>query len=202
MRGRGALSPPTVRCGGSSAGTPHRFSKHAARRPCRSSSLIWHSPHINRHTHTPRLQAAVCCSKGHHTPGHIDRCPLLKVCALHGLLPCPRCTLMQRGVRHCYARGHHKVCTPAPTRTRPAAPPKGPHKRQCLRSPGPSHYPLMRSPHISLTPPVTKRRRPRTPPPPLSPTAALPQEVSDDGGMDVAHPLFGQGHGRATQEIT
>ena len=33
MRGRGALSPPTARCGGSSAGTPPRVSKHAARRP-------------------------------------------------------------------------------------------------------------------------------------------------------------------------
>ena len=148
-----------------------------------------------------RIPAAVSCSKGHHTPGHIDRRPLSKVCALHGLPPCPRCTLMQRGVRHCCARGHHKVCTPAPTRTTLAAPPEGPRKRQCLRSPGPSHYPLMRSPHISLTPPVTKRRRPTTPPPP-SPTAALPQEVSDNNGMGVARPLFGQGHGRATQEIT
>ena len=112
---------------------------------------------------------------------------------------CPRCTLMQRGVQHC-ARRHHKVCTPAPTRTRPAAPLEGPHKRRCLRSLGPSHYPLMRSPHIPLTPPVTKRRTPRTPPP--SPTATLPQEMSEDDGMDVARPLFGQVHGRATQEIT
>ena len=133
-----------------------------------------------------RIPTAICFSKGHHSPGHIDRRPLSKVCALHGLPPCPRCTLMQRGVRHCCARGHHKVCMPAPTRTRPAAPPEGPRKRQCLRSQGPSHYPMMRSPHVPLTPPVTKRRRPRTPPP--SPTAALPQEVSDNGGMNVARP--------------
>ena len=148
-----------------------------------------------------RIPAALCCSKGHHNPGHIDRCPLSKTCALHGLPPCPRCTLMQKGVRHCCARGHHKVCTPAPTRTRPAATPEGPRKCPCLRSLGPSHYPLMRSPDIPLTPSVTKRRGPRTPPPPSS-RAALPQEMSEDDGMDVACPLFGQGHGRATQEIT
>ena len=88
-----------------------------------------------------RIPTALCCSKGHHTPGHIDRRPLSKVCALHGLSPCPCCTLMQRGVRHCCARRHHKVCTPAPTRTKPAAPPEGPRKRQCLCSPGPSQSP-------------------------------------------------------------
>ena len=115
-----------------------------------------------------RIPAALCCSKGHHNPGHIDRRPLSKTCALHGLPPCPRRTLMQRGVRHCCARGHHKVCNPARTRIRPAAPPEGPRKRQCLRSPGPSHYPLVRSSHIPLTPPVPKRRRPKTPPPPIA----------------------------------
>ena len=90
-------------------------------------------------------------------PGAHDWRPLSKTCALHGLPPCPRCTRM----RGC-ARGHH----PAPTRTRPAATPEGPRKRQCLCSPGPSHYPLVRSPYIPLTPPVPKRRRPKRPPPP------------------------------------
>ena len=113
-----------------------------------------------------RIPAALCCSKAHHNPGHIDRHPLSKTCALHGLPLCPRCTLMQRGVRHCCARGHHKVCTPAPTRIKLAAPPEGPHKRQCMRSPGPLHYSPVRSPHITLTPLVPKRRRPKTPPPP------------------------------------
>ena len=38
--------------------------------------------------------------------------------------------------------------------------------------------------------------------PPPSPTAALPQGMSEDDGMEVARPLFRQGHGRATHEIT
>ena len=34
-----------------------------------------------------RISAAVCCSKGHHNPGHVDRRPQSKTCALHGLPP-------------------------------------------------------------------------------------------------------------------
>ena len=34
-----------------------------------------------------RIPAALCNSKGHHNLGHIDRRPLSKTCALHGL-PC------------------------------------------------------------------------------------------------------------------
>ena len=116
----------------------------------------------------PRIPAAVCCSKGHHTPGHIDRRPLSKVCALHGFPPCPRCTRMQRGVQHFCARGHHKVCTPAPTRTRPAAPPEGPRKRQCLRSAGSCHYSLMRSPHVRHTASHQAAETQYPPPPPSS----------------------------------
>ena len=44
MRGRGALSPPTDRCRGSSAGTPPSFLSTRPVDPCRSSSLIWHPP--------------------------------------------------------------------------------------------------------------------------------------------------------------
>ena len=55
--------------------------------------------------------AAMCCARGHHAPGYVDRRPLSKVCQAHGLPPCPRCSLMQRGVRHWCQRGHHKVNT-------------------------------------------------------------------------------------------
>ena len=60
MRGRGALSPPTVRCGGSSAGTPPSFSKQAARRLMQVFLFNMASPpphagtHI--HAHTQGLQ--------------------------------------------------------------------------------------------------------------------------------------------------
>ena len=56
------------------------------------------------------LSATVCCAKGHHALGYVDRRPLSKVCLAHGQPTCPRCTLMQRGVRHCCQRGH----TPPP----------------------------------------------------------------------------------------
>ena len=61
MRGRGALSPPTDRCGGSSTGTPPSFFSTRPVDPCRSSSLIWHSPaHTHAHTHIPS-----CCVPTH-----------------------------------------------------------------------------------------------------------------------------------------
>ena len=117
----------------------------------RIHSSVPQCPHTHTHTHT-----------------HTDRRPLSKVCALHGLLPC----LAAHSCRGAYGTGvpvgTRKVCTPAPARTRPRAPPDGPRKRQCLRCEGPSHYPLRRRPHIPLTPPVTKRGRPRNPPPPIA----------------------------------
>ena len=84
-----------------------------------------------------RLSSTTCCAKGHHQAGYIDRQPLSKVCAADGLRPCPRCMLLHRGVCHCCSWGLHKVCTPVPTRKRPAPPPVVHCKRPCPSQPGP-----------------------------------------------------------------
>ena len=149
-----------------------------------------------------RLSAAVCCAKGHHAPGYVDRSPLSKVCQVHGLPPCPRCTSMQRGVRHYCQRGHHKVNTPHKglgKRTAPA--PAGANKRPRLRSAAPAHSRMqLRSPHLPPTPPAPKRRRPKSPIPP-PPPAPRPQGMQvDDGDTAVVRILFFMAHGRKLLE--
>ena len=73
-------------------------------------------------------------------PGYVDHRPLSKVCQAHGLPPCPRCSLMQRGVRHCCQRGHHKVNTPHKgLAKRTALAPAGANKRPRLQSAAPAH---------------------------------------------------------------
>ena len=153
-----------------------------------------HPPHTptNAHTHI-RIHAL-----GHHADDHIARRPQLQLCPLHGLPPCPRCTLKQRGVRHCCQRGHHKVCTPVPARRkRPlAAHAQLPNKRPRLQGPARISTGLLRSPHQPPTPPAPKRRRPKTPPPP-SPPAPVPRGLEETVAEDVARPLFVTRHGRA-----
>ena len=151
-----------------------------------------------------RLSAAVCCAKGHHAPGYVDRRPLSKVCQTHGLLPCPRCTLMQRGVRHCCQRGHHKVNTPHKglgKRTAPA--PVGANKRPRLQSAALAHSRMHPgSPHLPPTPPAPKRRRLKPPIPP-SPPGPRPRGMQvDDDDTAVVRTLFFTGHGRASSEVT
>ena len=148
-------------------------------------------PKTHTHTHT-------------HTYTHLDRRPLSKTCALHGLPPCPRCTLMQRGVRHCCARGHHKVsqsvCTSTQTHqvSRTA--------RRPTQMPMPALPRLLTLPPDALTTCPTHAASPRTtetqvPPSPLA-DAPLLQGTPEDEGMNVARPLFRQGHRRAETEIT
>ena len=67
MRGRGALSPPTVRCGSSSAGTPPSFSKQAARRPMQVFLFNMASP---PHTHTHTLCKELPTHTHTHTYAH------------------------------------------------------------------------------------------------------------------------------------
>ena len=115
-----------------------------------------------------RLLAAVCCAKGHHALGYVDRRALSKVCQTHGLPPCPRRTLMQRGVRHCCQRGHHKVNTlHKGLGKRAARAPAGTNKRPRLQFAALAHSRMqLRSPHLPPTVPAPKRRRPKSPIPP------------------------------------
>ena len=151
---------------------------------------------------TLRIPAALCYSKGHHNPGHIDRLTLLKTCALHGLPPCPRCTLMQRGVG---------IVVPAGTTKCARKHQHVPSKQHHPKAHASANACAPQAPHITIwcTHHTSHSHRqspsdgdPSPPPPPPSPTAALPQGMSKDDGMDMARPLFGQGHGRATQEKT
>ena len=134
------------------------------------------------------LSAAVCCAKGQHAPGYVDRRPLSKVCQTHGLPPCPHCTLMQRGVRHCCQHGHHKVNTlHKGLRKRTALAPAGANKRPRLQSAAPTHLRIqLRSPHLPPAPPAPKPQRPKSPIPP-SPLAPRPQGMQvDDGDTAVS----------------
>ena len=153
------------------------------------------------HTKVAR-QACAGCAPGKHSP--VDRRPLSKVYQAHGLPPFPRCTLMQRGVRHCCQRGHHKVNTPHKClgkRTAPA--PASASKWPWLRPAAPAHSQMHpRSPHIPPTPPAPKRWRPKSPIPP-SPPAPQPQGMQlDNGDTAVVRALFSKGHGRASSEVT
>ena len=142
----------------------------------------------------PWLSPAECCAKGHHQAGYVDRQPLSQVFVAHGLPPCPRCMLMHRGVRHCCSRGHHKVCTPVPTRKRPAPLPVGHCKRPCLKSTGPAQHSHFLHYRQIATPPAPKRRRPVPPSPPA------PHDMALDVDSDVVRPLLSLGHGRASSE--
>ena len=117
-----------------------------------------------------RLSAAVCCARGHHAPGYVDHRPLSQVGQAQGLLPCPRCSLKQRGVRQCCQCGHHKVNTPHKGVGKRIAPaPARANKRPRLLSAAPAHSRMqLRSPHLPPTPPAPKRWRPKSliPPPP------------------------------------
>ena len=203
--------------GGKAAQAPYIVTRRRAPPPTAPATCnLAPSPMISSHacpahklpacvTYKPlRLSAAVCCARGHHAPGYVDRRPLSKVCQMHGLPPCPRCSLMQRGVRHCCQRGHHKVNTPHKglgKRTAPA--PAGANKRPRLQPAAPAHSRMqLRSPHLPPTPPAPKRRRPKSPIPP-SPPAPRPQGMQvDDDDTTVVRALFFMGHGRASSEVT
>ena len=135
---------------------------------------------------------------GHHADEHVARRAQLQLCPLHNLPPCPKCTLKQRGVRHCCQRGHHKVCTPVPPHPKRALSTLSPrpHKKPCLQRPTRHPPGLLRSPHQPVTPPAPKRRRPKTPPP-RSPPVPVPQGLEEAVAEDVARPLFLTRHGRA-----
>ena len=138
-----------------------------------------------------------CCTL-HHTRLRTSACFVLRASHTHTHTHTHRCALKQRGVRHCCQRGHHKVCTPVPTRRkRPlAAHSQLPNKRPCLQGPARISTGLLRSPHQPPTPPAPKRRRPKTPPPP-SPPAPVPRGLEETVAEDVARPLFVTRHGRA-----
>ena len=111
--------------GGKAAQAPYTVTRMRAPQPTATATCdLVPSPMISSHACAAhklpacvtckrlRQSAAVCCARGHHAPGYVDRRPLSKVCQAHGLPPCPSCSLMQRGVRHCCQRGDHKVGTP------------------------------------------------------------------------------------------
>ena len=145
-----------------------------------------------------RRTVEACCALGHHADDHIARRPQLQLCPLHGLPPCPRCTLKQTGVRHYCQRGHHKVCPSVPTRRkrRLAAHSQPPNKRPRLQGPARISTGLLRSPHQPPAPPAPKRTRPKTPPPP-SPPAPVPRGLEETVAEDVIRPFFVTKHGRA-----
>ena len=182
-------------------GTRRRANTHRAPQPAPladPSKCTQHSATACTTRKRLRRTAEACCALGHHADDHVARTPQLQLCPLHGLPPCPRCTLKQRGVRHCCQRGHHKVCTPVPMRRkRPlTAQSQLPNKRPCLQGPARISTGLLRSPHQPPTPPAPKRRRPKTPPPP-SPPAPVPRGLEATVAEDVARPLFVTRHGRA-----
>ena len=203
--------------GGKAAQAPYAVTRRRAPQPTAPATcVVAPSPMTSSHTCPAhklpacvtckrlRLSAAVYFAKGHHVPGYVDRRPLSKVRQTHGLPPCPRCTLMQRGVRHCCQCGHHKVNTPHKglgKRTAPA--PAGTNKRPQLQLAAPAHSRMqLRSPHLPPTPPAPKRRRPKSLIPPSLP-APRPQGMQvDDGDTAVVRTLFFMGHGRASSEVT
>ena len=107
--------------------------------------------------------AHTCCSLGHHETGYLPRRPQPLLYEKHHLLPNPRCTTKQRGVRHCCNRGHHKVCTRVLVSRKRNSPQlaQPPHKHTCLSQSAPHNQSKvsMRSLHHPLTPPAPKRRK-------------------------------------------
>ena len=100
--------------GGKAAQAPYTVTRRRAPQPTAPAACIAvPSPMVSAHACPAHklppcvtckrlgLSAAACCAKGRHAPGYVDRRPPSRVCQTHGLLPCPRYTLMQRGVQHC-----------------------------------------------------------------------------------------------------
>ena len=160
------------------------------RRKIKTRGRVKKATHTHTHTHALRRTAEACCALGHHADDHIARRPQLQLCPLHGLPPCPRCTLKQRGVRHCCQRGHHKVCTPVPTRRkRPlAAHSQLPNKRPCMQGPARISTGLPRSPHQPppLQPPNAGGRKH----PPSVPTSPSATGAGGDRGRGCRTPAF------------
>ena len=173
-------------------GTRRRAHTHRAPHPppADSSQCAQHSATACTTYKRLRRTAEACCALGHHADDHIARRPQLQLCPLHGLPPCPRCTLKQSGVRHCCQRGHHKVCTPGPVRRkRPLTQSQLPNKRP--RPQGSAHIStgLLRSPHQPPTPPAPKRRGPKSPPPSV-PASPISTGAGGDRGRGCRTPAF------------
>ena len=105
--------------------------------------------------------------------GYVDHRPLSKVCQTHGVLPCPRRTVTEQGIRHCCQRGHHKVNTPHKGLGKRIAPaPAGANKRPRLQSSTLADASTLTSLTAHTASPQATETQIPNPPLPSSPVAA------------------------------